>query len=345
MTTTPRIVRAAVAGLLALLSGCALTGGLPSGGGTDPDRITLGEITASGAPDGYEVVQRLRPTWLRQRIDHRSTGRDLETLVIHNGARIGYLGSLRDLPAEMIGSMRFMHGSEAQSLLTSNDKEIGAIIQVFSRGVAAHDERRAVEGVGGTLQGVSISVFPLGYATQARASAARDAMLANGWTVTKDVRGSSGSMMAAADIGVARSLTVGVVAARRMGTDEEAYARGGGSGGVAFSHTSSTMGAVVGYRVGPLRIGAGPVLQVSTVTRAIGECGCQARKRETYYTQGGLVEGVAQLRVLRVLTGELRVQRYFMAEPSVRVFSHTPRYELSHTGWFVGLGAGFRLGR
>ncbi len=351
MTIPRRFARAALAGALALLPACALNGsraGVPS----DPDRITLDEIAASGETNAYEVVQRLRPAWLRLRVDPRSTGVSLQTLVIHNGARYGYLSSLRDLPAEMIGSMRFMVGSEAQSLLTGTDQEIGAIIQVSSRGVTAYDERREndvrdARRVNGrnAFTSVAVSVYPLGHAPRQRSAEGSDLMLRSGWTMTRSTPATSRSMMAAAEVTVVPSVTVGLVAARQSGTEEEAYTRGEGAGGVAFTHTSDLSAAVLGYRLGPLRVGAGPVLQVSTVTFAAGECGCLARESRTRHLRGKVVDGTLQLRVLRILTGELRVQRYFLPEASVPTYTHTSEYDVSRPDWFVGLGLGLRVGR
>jgi hypothetical protein len=344
MMTTPRPVRAAAFAVLALLSACAVNGGRPGspGGAPDPDRITLQEITASGGTTAYEVVQRVRPAWLRQQVDSRADGQDLQTLVIHNGTRYGFLGSLQDLPAEMIGSMRFMDGGEAQTVLTSNDREIGAVIQVFSRGVVAHQEMREGERRWGMFQGGSVSVFPFGYAPQEHSSA-REEMLANGWTETRNTTASEQPLMAAVDIGVSGPLTVGVVGGRRSGEDAESYSREGGS--VHWSHSSTIMAGVLGLRVGPLRIGGGPAMQVSTVTSSFGDCECQGKGTKTLYLRGGMAEGVVQLRVLRVLTGELRVQRYFLPERSIETFLHTPLLEISRMGWVVGVGGGLRVGR
>lgn len=340
----PRSIRAGAAALLALLSACALNNASGGRGLPDPNRLTEREIAASGAANAYDVVQRLRPGWLRQQIDTRYGGQELETLVIHNGTRYGFLGSLRDLPAEMIGSMQFMDGSEAQSLLTSTDRDIAAVVQVFSRGVAAHREMRDEEAGGGGFAGASLSVFPLGYAPRHQpASPLRGAMEEDGWTEMERTDASTQSMMVAAEVRPSRATSVGIVAARRSGADAESYYRWGGQ--VSFSHTSTTFAGVLGYRLGPVRIGAGPAMQVSTLTHAFGECECQGKRVKTRYLRGGVVEGVAQLRMLRVLTGELRVQRYFLPEQSVETFSQTPDYPLSRAGWFVGLGAGIRLGR
>lgn len=342
MTTTPRPVRAAAFALLALLSACALNSSRPAGV-PDPDRITLHEIEASGEANAYDVVQRVRPAWLRQQVDSRFDGQDLQTLVIHNGTRYGYLASLQDLPAEMIGSMRFLDGSEAQTVLTSNDKEIGAVIEVFSRGVAAHQEMRDGERGGtGMFQGVSVTVFPLGYAPREQSSA-REEMLASGWTENRNTTASEQSLMAAADIGVSGPLTLGVIAGRRGGEDAESYSRFGGS--VHWSHTSTTVAGVLGYRIGPLRIGGGPAMQVSTVTSSFGECECQGKGTRTLYLRGGVAEAALQLRALRLLTGELRVQRYFLPERSIETFLQAPNYEIGRTAWVVAVGGGLRVGR
>lgn len=341
MIAISRPIRAAAIAVLALLSACAVNGSRP-GIPADPDRLTVEEIAASGAANAYDVVQRVRPAWLRQQVDSRSDGRELQTLVIHNGARYGYLGSLQDLSAEMIGSMRFLDGTEAQTVLTSNDREIGAVIQVFSRGVAAHQQMRDGERRSGMFRGVSVSVFPMAYAPQEHTSA-REEMLATGWTETRNTTASEQSLMAAADIGVAGPLTVGVIAGRRGGEDAESYSRSGGS--VHWSHSSTTVAGVLGYRIGPLRIGGGPAMQVSTVKSSFGQCKCQGQGTSTLYIRGGVVEAAAQLRVLRVLAGELRVQRYFLPERSVETFLQAPRQEISRTTWVVALGGGVRVGR
>ncbi len=340
MIRTHRFARAAVAGALAFLSACALNTGRP-GIAADPDLITREEIEASGQANAYEVVQRLRPAWLRQRVDHRTTGVNLQTLVIHNGSRYGFLGSLRDLPAELIGSMRFLEGSEAQSLLTGTDQDIGAIIQVSSHGVASFGTQRSGKA-GGTLPDVSLTIFPLGYAAGQHAGGRGDVVLGNDWEMTRGTPAFSGMALAAVDIGVARSARIGILAGRKLDGDEELYSRPGGD--MVIRHTSTVIAATLGYRVGSMRIGAGPAVQLSRVVHRVGECLCQTVLDDAYILRGGVVEGVAQMRVLRALRGELRVQRYFLPERSVSTLLHTDTYDLGRMGWFVGLGGGLGIG-
>lgn len=339
-----RLVRAAAAlGLLALLAGCALNGGTEIRTADDPQRITPTDIAASQATNAYDVVQRIRPAWLRQRVDNRYGGRDLQTLVIYNGARYGFLGSLRDIPAEMIGGMEFKQGSEAQEWLTSNDKEIGAVIEVFSIAVARNRAEREEQAGGGRLTGASVTVYPLGYATQHQSGKARNSMEVLGWTSTERTTASTRSLMVAGEIAFGGGASLGILAARRDGEDSESFERGYGR--VHFAQSSTMLAAVLGYDLGPVRIGAGPALQVAEVEMASGECRCIAPANTTAYVRGGVVEAVADLRLLRVLTGELRVQRYLMRDEGAQTYGHVPDYPISRTGWFVGLGAGVRLGR
>ena len=123
--------------LVAVLAACAASSTTRTDR-RDPDRIQADEIAELGVNNAYLIVSRLRPAWLRQRIDTRTnTQRELQTLVMLNGSRYGYLPTLRDIPAETIGRMEFLQGSAAQAFLAgAGDRDIGAIIQVFTRGAA-----------------------------------------------------------------------------------------------------------------------------------------------------------------------------------------------------------------
>ncbi len=341
MTLAPRFARAALAGALALLSACALNGNRP-GVPIDPDRITADEIAASGEANAYAVVQKLRPAWLRQRVDHQTTGVTLQTLVIHNGSRYGFLGSLRDLPAEMIGSMRYMVGSEAQSQLLGTDRDIGAVIEVFSHGVEA---RRAAGG-GGQLEmklSASAVVFPLGFAHRQQGAGVRSDMEDAGWTLAQRDDGPSVAGMLALDVGPVGPVSVGILAVRPGGTEMEHYTRL--TSHVRFWHSSTTLAAVVAVRRGPVRVGVGPALQYSWVDYGFGECGCAGPGANHEVLRGAVAEGVAELRLPGPFTGELRVQRYFLPETSIPTLDGDDMYQVSRPGWFVGLGGGVRVGR
>jgi hypothetical protein len=95
-----------------LLAACATTARERSGG--DRNRITADQIEAvtSQYSTAYEVVQNLRPLWLRKR-GATSFSRETDIAVYIDGARYGTPDDLRRLSILSVGSMRFLSPSEA----------------------------------------------------------------------------------------------------------------------------------------------------------------------------------------------------------------------------------------
>lgn len=81
-------------------------------GATNPDRISRTEIEASSAQDAYELVQRLRPRWLRSR-GSRSLTMSTGILVYLNDSRMGGLDSLRDISTNGIESVEYFDAARA----------------------------------------------------------------------------------------------------------------------------------------------------------------------------------------------------------------------------------------
>ncbi len=97
--------------LLLLLQGCA-----SSGSGDGPPRrsgnlITAEEMqqTAIGS-DAYQVIERLRPAWLRVRSGVGAA------VVFLNGQRYGDLDSMRTIPAGDLDSARLLSAADATTL-------------------------------------------------------------------------------------------------------------------------------------------------------------------------------------------------------------------------------------
>ena len=80
---------------------------------TSPLRhITADDITKSKAHNAYEIVSRHRPQWLRRR--------GVSSMVLQGGIRVylderkmGGIEELRDINADMIGSIQYLDGVEA----------------------------------------------------------------------------------------------------------------------------------------------------------------------------------------------------------------------------------------
>jgi hypothetical protein len=134
MTRSRRFVALA---LLALAVGCASSGA--SAGKQNPNVITTEEIGQSTASTAYELIQRLRPNYLRTRgAVHGSptaSGENrLETvdLVVYlNENRLGGTDQLRQMPISEIREIRYYSASEATTKWGTGHS--AGAIQVVSR--------------------------------------------------------------------------------------------------------------------------------------------------------------------------------------------------------------------
>jgi hypothetical protein len=75
----------------------------------NPDLITAAEIDGTTATDALNLVQRLRPQWLRA----RAASPGDEVIVYVNGGRLGSARELRSIKAESVGEMRYVRSEEA----------------------------------------------------------------------------------------------------------------------------------------------------------------------------------------------------------------------------------------
>ena len=97
---------------LLLLGACASSSGRAGGGG---NVITPEEIQTEGAnaADGYMLVQRLRPSWLRSRVSSLSAGGAIYPMVFLNDRPYGELTNLRDFQPSELDSLEYLSGSDA----------------------------------------------------------------------------------------------------------------------------------------------------------------------------------------------------------------------------------------
>lgn len=117
----------ALAGLVALLlAGCASSS--EPGQRRDLSLITYNEIeeaTASAAT-AHDLVQRLRPQWLRKR-GRSNVGFEVEVMVYVDGARYGGADMLAQIPSLSVTEMRYLRPSEASDRYGANHDQ-GAIL-------------------------------------------------------------------------------------------------------------------------------------------------------------------------------------------------------------------------
>jgi hypothetical protein len=96
-----------------VLTACATTGGTgattsQASTSSNSPRLTRDEILAADVPNAYDVVDRLRRSWLRRDI---RTGNEVSVVV--DNARAGGAEALHDIPSVDIGQLQFITSDEA----------------------------------------------------------------------------------------------------------------------------------------------------------------------------------------------------------------------------------------
>ncbi len=87
----------------------------PGGGPGDPNMISAEEVEAAEVNNAYELIERLRPMWLRSR-GGRSTRLETEIVVYLNRAMVGGIDALQDIPIEVVRTVRVLDAAEAGRL-------------------------------------------------------------------------------------------------------------------------------------------------------------------------------------------------------------------------------------
>jgi hypothetical protein len=122
-----------------LLLGIAIAGCGPSNQGSGPSPtqrtglyapITLEEIQASHATNGYDLLRALRPNWLQARGQTRVGGYD-QVVVYMNMVRMGGVETLRNVNAVDVRVVEFMDARRAMLRFGSGHE--GGVIVVSTR--------------------------------------------------------------------------------------------------------------------------------------------------------------------------------------------------------------------
>jgi len=99
--------------LALVLAGCA--GGTPGAQGGprfNPDLITRAEVDEAGPSSAYDLVQKLRPLWLRKR-GNTSFTQDTDVAVYLDGTKMGEREALRSVDTSVIERMEFLDARRA----------------------------------------------------------------------------------------------------------------------------------------------------------------------------------------------------------------------------------------
>jgi len=115
---------------LAVLPACASSGSSSSRSGSGP--ITAEHIAELPSADAYNVIERLRPGWLRTRgrssIQHPTAH---HPVVYLDSVRYGGIESLRQISSDAIRDIRFINASDATTRYGTG--HAGGVILVRSR--------------------------------------------------------------------------------------------------------------------------------------------------------------------------------------------------------------------
>ena len=97
---------------MAILALTACAAGSSGGSGMDPDRISRVEIDEVGPTSAYDLIQKLRPLWLRKR-GPTSFTQEGDVVVYLDGTRLGERESLRTVATANLESLEFIDAGRA----------------------------------------------------------------------------------------------------------------------------------------------------------------------------------------------------------------------------------------
>jgi len=100
--------------VLVLFAGCSSSGGRSGAGSGNTITQTNIESLGMSSENAYAVIDRIRPTWLRQRgptsIQDPNSG---FPVVYLDGTRFGEVDQLRGIRADLVASIQFLNASDA----------------------------------------------------------------------------------------------------------------------------------------------------------------------------------------------------------------------------------------
>lgn len=116
--------------LTASLAACASSG--QSGPASERDVITAAEIARLHVSTAYDVVQNLRPEFLRSRGTASIRNPVPETAIVYvDGVRTGGIEALHSLPRDVLHEIRYLSGTDATTIYGTGHG--GGAIQVTTR--------------------------------------------------------------------------------------------------------------------------------------------------------------------------------------------------------------------
>ena len=126
-----RTITPLVALMFALIAGaCASTGGATAVR-SNPDLLTREEIMGAESSNLYQVVERLRPRWLRPRANQSFSQLSTDIVVFQGQTMLGTPEVLRQLTPSVAARIRFLDGATAAASLPGlGSRHVGGAIVI-----------------------------------------------------------------------------------------------------------------------------------------------------------------------------------------------------------------------
>ena len=119
--------------MTALGAACSTTGG--GGGGGNPDLITRAQIEESPVTTAFDLVERVRPRWLRPRTQASfSSPEPTYPVVYMDGRRFGEVGSLHQISTTSVDRIEFIDALDATTRFGTG--HAGGVIHVHTLGLS-----------------------------------------------------------------------------------------------------------------------------------------------------------------------------------------------------------------
>jgi hypothetical protein len=103
-----------------------------AGPSRDRNVISPEEIEAAEVRTAYELVERLRPLWLRSR-GERSTHLTTEIVVYQDNTMLGDIEMLRGITIDLVGSVRSLDSAEAGRLAGLGSRHVERVIMIITK--------------------------------------------------------------------------------------------------------------------------------------------------------------------------------------------------------------------
>ncbi len=111
------------------LGACASGSGVPA---RDRNVISAEEVEAAEVRTAYELVERLRPLWLRSRGD-RSTHLTTEIVVYQDNTMLGDIEMMKSIPIDLVDSVRSLDSAEAGRLAGLGSRHVERVIMIITK--------------------------------------------------------------------------------------------------------------------------------------------------------------------------------------------------------------------